>query len=182
MGTAAARKRAVSARRYRSYAETLTGRVNTVNGRTYARDPTIFAWDLLNEARCQGCAPYTISVRGLVLGSAVHPWCLLHGSNREGMQQCHAFRGRAPLQHARRCCQFSSTEWFRWLAARLAGPSDCCSATVYHEMIWRHAQARMFSGLNMPFQAAASSAVDVFTCFRGHLKRLNCPHELVSMI
>ena len=53
---------AAHARRYMSYAKTLTSRVNSINGRTYASDPTIFAWDLLNEARCQGCAPYTISV------------------------------------------------------------------------------------------------------------------------
>ena len=50
-------------RRYKNYAKTLLGRMNTINGRTYSSDPTIFAWDLLNEARCQGCPPYAISVR-----------------------------------------------------------------------------------------------------------------------
>lgn len=29
----------------------LCGRVNTYNGRTYRDDPTIFAWDVLNEPR-----------------------------------------------------------------------------------------------------------------------------------
>jgi hypothetical protein len=49
--------------RYKDYARTLLGRVNSINGRTYSADPTIFAWDLLNEARCQGCPPYAIAVR-----------------------------------------------------------------------------------------------------------------------
>jgi mannan endo-1,4-beta-mannosidase len=35
--------------------ETLANRVNTFNGVTYKDDATIFAWNLANEARCQGC-------------------------------------------------------------------------------------------------------------------------------
>ena len=53
--------------RYKDYVKTMTSRVNTINGRTYCQDPTIFAWDLLNEARCQGCPPHTISVRPIWL-------------------------------------------------------------------------------------------------------------------
>ena len=30
-------------------------RVNTINGRKYAEDPTIFAWNLINEPRCYAC-------------------------------------------------------------------------------------------------------------------------------
>ncbi len=30
----------------------LAGRINTVNGRSYRTDPAIFAWELVNEARC----------------------------------------------------------------------------------------------------------------------------------
>ena len=30
--------------------------VRAVNGRTYKSDPTIMAWDLMNEPRCTGCA------------------------------------------------------------------------------------------------------------------------------
>ena len=32
-------------------------RVNTINGRTYSEDPTIMAWNLINEPRCYRCAP-----------------------------------------------------------------------------------------------------------------------------
>jgi mannan endo-1,4-beta-mannosidase len=36
---------------YRSHIQTVIKRVNTVNGRTYRDDPTIFAWQLANEPR-----------------------------------------------------------------------------------------------------------------------------------
>lgn len=31
---------------------TITQRTNTINGRVYANDPTIFAWELCNECQC----------------------------------------------------------------------------------------------------------------------------------
>ena len=31
---------------------TITQRVNTRSGRTYAEDPTVFAWELCNECQC----------------------------------------------------------------------------------------------------------------------------------
>jgi mannan endo-1,4-beta-mannosidase len=36
---------------YQDYAENFITRVNTVNGTPYAQDPTIFAWELMNEPR-----------------------------------------------------------------------------------------------------------------------------------
>lgn len=36
----------------RAYIEAIVGRLNTVNGRPYATDPTVAAWELVNEARC----------------------------------------------------------------------------------------------------------------------------------
>lgn len=42
--------RAVDAQR--SYIDALLTRTNTVNGRSYANDPAVFAWELANEARC----------------------------------------------------------------------------------------------------------------------------------
>lgn len=48
---------------YKNNAKALTGRVNTINGRTYSEDPTIFAWDLINEPRCNtDCPAGTIAV------------------------------------------------------------------------------------------------------------------------
>ena len=38
---------------YRNHIEAILGRVNTFNGRLYREDPTIFAWELANEPRCE---------------------------------------------------------------------------------------------------------------------------------
>lgn len=43
---------------YKRWADTLLHRVNTFNGRRYGDDPTILAWNLLNEPRCElGAVP-----------------------------------------------------------------------------------------------------------------------------
>lgn len=48
---------------YKNNVQVLTSRVNTINGRKYSEDPTIFAWDLINEPRCNSdCPAGTISV------------------------------------------------------------------------------------------------------------------------
>ena len=36
---------------YKAHLRTFTQRVNTVNGRKYSEDPTIYYWNLLNEPR-----------------------------------------------------------------------------------------------------------------------------------
>ena len=36
---------------YKNHLKVYVNRVNTINNRTYATDPTIYAWDLLNEPR-----------------------------------------------------------------------------------------------------------------------------------
>ena len=46
---------------YRGFVKTILTRVNTINGRTYSEDPTVMAWDLLNEPRCNGCPAGTIA-------------------------------------------------------------------------------------------------------------------------
>ena len=40
---------------YKDHLHTYVNRVNSINGRVYKEDPTIYAWDLLNEPRCTGC-------------------------------------------------------------------------------------------------------------------------------
>jgi mannan endo-1,4-beta-mannosidase len=40
---------------YKQHISFMAARVNSINGRKYADDPTIMAWNLANEARCQGC-------------------------------------------------------------------------------------------------------------------------------
>lgn len=46
---------------YQDHVRTVLTRVNTINGRTYSEDPTVFAWNLINEPRCTGCANGTIA-------------------------------------------------------------------------------------------------------------------------
>lgn len=41
---------------YKNWAKHLITRTNTVNGRTYSEDPTIFSWELANEPRCIAAA------------------------------------------------------------------------------------------------------------------------------
>ncbi|DBA99225.1 hypothetical protein WJX82_007713 [Trebouxia sp. C0006] len=40
---------------YQQYASAIINRVNYINGRRYGDDPTIMAWDLINEPRCYKC-------------------------------------------------------------------------------------------------------------------------------
>jgi mannan endo-1,4-beta-mannosidase len=42
---------------FKNWASHLIHRVNTVNGRAYRDDPTIFSWELGNEPRCKGTGP-----------------------------------------------------------------------------------------------------------------------------
>jgi mannan endo-1,4-beta-mannosidase len=44
-----------------AYAEALAGRTNSLTGVKYSDDPTILAWELINEPRCQGSGAYTSS-------------------------------------------------------------------------------------------------------------------------
>ena len=42
---------------YKNWVAHLVNRTNTVNGRVYRDDPTIFSWELGNEPRCKGTGP-----------------------------------------------------------------------------------------------------------------------------
>jgi mannan endo-1,4-beta-mannosidase len=38
---------------YQDHVKFIVNRVNSVNGRVYKNDPTILAWNLVNEPRCE---------------------------------------------------------------------------------------------------------------------------------
>lgn len=40
---------------YKNHLTTYVNRKNSINGKLYKEDPTVYAWDLLNEPRCTGC-------------------------------------------------------------------------------------------------------------------------------
>jgi mannan endo-1,4-beta-mannosidase len=46
---------------YAAYVTQLASRTNSVTGVAYKEDPTIFAWELANEPRCQGSGAYPSS-------------------------------------------------------------------------------------------------------------------------
>jgi hypothetical protein len=54
---------------YRAHVAALAGRRSSVTGQLYRDDPTIMAWDLINEPRCESWAvpecPQMLQVRGL---------------------------------------------------------------------------------------------------------------------
>ena len=41
---------------YKAHLDKLANRVNTINGKKYKDDPTIMAWNLINEPRCESPA------------------------------------------------------------------------------------------------------------------------------
>ena len=51
--------------RYQDHVKTVLTRVNSINGYVYSEDPTIFAWELINEPRVDATSP-----PGVI---AVHP-------------------------------------------------------------------------------------------------------------
>ena len=48
---------------YKDHLRTYVNRVNSVNNRTYSEDPTIYAWDLLNEPRWCALGSLCLSTR-----------------------------------------------------------------------------------------------------------------------
>lgn len=60
---------------YRAHVAALAGRRNSVTGQLYRDDPTIMAWDLINEPRCESWAvadcPQLLQVRGLAAAAGM---------------------------------------------------------------------------------------------------------------
>lgn len=77
-----------------AFQHALARRVNTCNGRRYAEDPTIFAWELTNEARCH--AWLGLRRRGWRTLAA---WakCMSDGLRGAGVQQLIAWGGCGQL-------------------------------------------------------------------------------------
>ena len=62
-------------RMYEANARILIERVNVFTGRRYRDDPAIFAWELINEPRCRGCANRRSSASdGRELAQLRPPW------------------------------------------------------------------------------------------------------------
>ena len=45
---------------YTAHVKAILTRQNSINGRLYKDDPTIFSWELINEPRCQGCPSFVL--------------------------------------------------------------------------------------------------------------------------
>jgi mannan endo-1,4-beta-mannosidase len=47
---------------YRNWVEHVVTRTNSVNGKKYSEDPSVFAWELANEPRCVGGSSFDVKV------------------------------------------------------------------------------------------------------------------------
>ena len=50
---------------YKDWVKTIATRNNSITGVTYGNDPTIFAWDLMNEPRCESGSPSSCSAAAI---------------------------------------------------------------------------------------------------------------------
>jgi hypothetical protein len=64
----------------------ITQRINTVNGRKYSEDPTIFAWELCNECQSVAVAPCSALVATAHRTICVwFPSCAMHDQQDEAL-------------------------------------------------------------------------------------------------
>lgn len=59
---------------YKNWAEHLVMRKNTITGRLYRDDPTIFSWELANEPRCIGGGPFGFDRKQGWTSSTITEW------------------------------------------------------------------------------------------------------------
>jgi len=90
---------------YRDHAAAMIGRVNTFNGRRYGEDPTIFAWELANEPRCNSDPS----------GATLQAWIEEMSAHIKSLDPLHmvttgseGFYGPAGPDH-------NPAGWFRWV-------------------------------------------------------------------
>lgn len=104
---------------YKDHLKTYVNRVNSINNRTYSEDPTIYAWDLLNEPRwcvwlcllCVSAAP-VLSSWGSAL-ACQQPLVSWHLTCRASSLQTEA-RARAGAEAACLCstgCGYALQTW-----------------------------------------------------------------------
>ena len=84
---------------YRQYVAVLASRVNTVNGRTYKDDPTIWGWDLMNEPRCFDSSICTSAIHGWVVSQSAFIKSLDRWAPRAGSAPCAGGRALASRKH-----------------------------------------------------------------------------------
>ena len=72
------------------YQTALATRVNTLNGRVYGQDPTIFAWELANEARCESDVTRDLCPDGTLVRWAKQ---MSDGLRADGVEQLIAWGG-----------------------------------------------------------------------------------------
>jgi mannan endo-1,4-beta-mannosidase len=90
---------------YRNHVTTVLERVNTFNGRVYREDPTVFAWQLANEPRCNS-DPSGATLQGWIEEMSAHV------KNVDALHMVtigsEGFYGPAGPNH-------NPVDWFRWV-------------------------------------------------------------------
>ena len=106
---------------YRNHIAWMLNRINTVSGVRYSDDPTILAWDLLNEESCDGSVCCAAVVVRALLSAAIHssslPSLPLH--RPVSPKTCteptlRASRPPRPSTHGRARCRNTSNAWPHW--------------------------------------------------------------------
>ncbi len=98
---------------FKNHIDTMVNRRNTINNRLYKDDPTIFAWDLMNEPRCD-CFPDFIPVPDSYV--SCRPECAK--KVQVGLSFClHGLSSWAAvlMQRAKRDCGEGGGVLFAWL-------------------------------------------------------------------
>jgi mannan endo-1,4-beta-mannosidase len=113
---------------YRNHVATVLNRVNTFNGRIYREDPTVFAWELANEPRCNADPS----------GATLRAWIAEMSAYAKSIDATHmvttgseGFYGAAGPNH-------NPVSWMRWegvdfIAQHQVATIDFACAHVYPE-------------------------------------------------
>jgi mannan endo-1,4-beta-mannosidase len=111
---------------YKNHISTVLNRVNTFNGRVYKEDPTVFAWELANEPRCESDTS----------GATLQAWIAEMSAYVKGIDPWHmvttgseGFYGPSGPNH-------NPVSWMQWVGVDFIPNHDVSSIDFACAHIW----------------------------------------------